>query len=120
MTINKKERAAATVNSDHPAKENLHEPKYSIPNPKMQERLSRNNGKTLRCISFQRSLYTSLKDIAIILKENSISAEDIYKSIGYLPAKGYISISRNRKAAKITPQGIRLLAGSIEDYGVTI
>lgn len=120
MTINKKERAAATANSDHPAKENLYETKYSIPTQQMQERLSYNNGTTLRCISSQRLLYTSLKDIAIILKKNGINAKDIYKSIGYLTAKGYISISWNRKAAKITPQGIRLLAGSIEDCGVTI
>ncbi len=88
-----KERAAATAHSDHPAKETLHEPKYSISTRQMQERLS---------------------------KENGISAKDIYKSIGYLSTKGYISISRNHKAVKITAQGIQLLAGSIQDSRVTI
>ncbi len=37
-----KERAAATAHSDHPAKENLHKPKYSISTRQMQERLSSN------------------------------------------------------------------------------
>lgn len=120
MKLQQKKRAAATANSDHPAKENLHESKYSIPTQQMQERLSSNNGRALRCINLQCSLYSPLKGIAAILKEDGISAKDIYKSIGYLTAKGYISISRNHKAVKITAQGIRLLAGSIQDSGVTI
>ena len=115
-----KERAAATANSDHPATETLHKPKYSISTRQMQERLSSNNGRVLRCINLQRSLYSPLKGIAAILKENGISAKDIYKSIGYLSTKGYISISRNHKAVIITAQGIQLLAGSIQDSRVTI
>ena len=47
-----KERAAATAHSDHPAKENLHKPKYSISTRQMQERLSSN--RHIGCL-----LYTS-------------------------------------------------------------
>ena len=42
MMLQQKERAAATSTSDHPAKETLHEPKYSISTRQMQERLSSN------------------------------------------------------------------------------
>lgn len=120
MILHEKERAAATANSDHPAKENLYNQDSITSTQRMQERFSCNNGRALRCINLQCSLYSPLKGIAAILKEDGISAKDIYKSIGYLSAKGYINISRNHKAVKITAQGIRLLAGSIQDNGVTI
>lgn len=120
MILHEKGRAAATPHNDRPAKENLHKQDSTTSTQRMQERLSSNNGRALRCINLQRSLYSPLKGIAAILKEDGISAKDIYKSIGYLAAKGYISISRNHKAVKITAQGIRLLAGSIQDSGVTI
>ena len=86
----------------------------------MQERFSSNNGRVLRWINAQRQLYTALKSITSDLRADGISTKETCKSIGYLSAKGYISVSKNGQAVKITAQGIRLLAGTIEDSGVTV
>lgn len=115
-----KGRAAATAHGDHPAKENLHKQDSIISTQRMQERFSSNNGRVLRWINVQRQLYTPLKSITSSLRADGISAKETCKSIGYLSAKGYIGISKNRQAVKITAQGIRLLAGVIEDSEVTI
>lgn len=79
-----------------------------------------NNGRVLRWINAQRQLYTALKSITSDLRADGISTKETCKSIGYLSAKGYISVSKNGQAVKITAQGIRLLAGTIEDSGVTV
>lgn len=114
-----KEMAVASANSDRPAEKNLYEQKYSIPGQQMQERLSSNNGRVLRYINSQRQLYSSLKSIAASLKVDGISTKDFYKAIGYLSARGYTSVSRNHQAVKIRPDGIRLLAGTIQDSNIT-
>lgn len=74
----------------------------------------------LRRINAQRQLYTAIKSIISDLRAAGISTKETCKSIGYLSAKGYISISKNGQAMKITAQGIRLLAGTIEDSAVTV
>lgn len=116
----RKEGAAVTANNNHPAKENLHKQDYSTPSRRFQERFSSNNGRVLRWINAQRQLYTALKNITSDLKEDGISTKETYKSIGYLSAKGYVSISKNGQAVKITAQGICLLAGAIKDSEVTV
>ena len=118
MTRNKG-RAAATANSGHPAKENLHKQDSTTSTQRMQERFSSNNAKVLRWINAQRQLYTALKSIASDLRADGISTKETCKSIGYLSAKGYISVSKNGQAVKITAQGIRLLAGIIEDSEIS-
>lgn len=120
MMLQQKERAAATANSDHPAKENLHEQNFSTSSQRMQERFSCNNGRVLRRINLQRQLYTATKSITSDLRADGISTKDACKSIGYLSAKGYISFSKNQQAVKITAKGIRLLAGAIEDSWVSV
>lgn len=62
MTRNKG-RAAATANSDHPAKENLHKQDSTTSTQRMQERFSSNNGRVLRWINIQRRLYTDRKSV---------------------------------------------------------
>ncbi len=119
MTRNKK-RAAVTPHSDHPAKENLHKQDSITSVQRMQERFSSNNGRVLRWINLQRQLYTAVKSITSDLRADGISTKETCRSIGYLSAKGYISISKNGHAVKITAQGIRMLAGAIEDSAVTI
>ena len=120
MILHEKGRAAATPHSDHPAKENLHNQDSTTSTQRMQERFSSNNGRVLRWINAQRQLYTALKSITSDLRADGISTKGTCKSIGYLSAKGYISVSKNGQAVKITAQGIRLLAGTIEDSGVTV
>ncbi|NBI79633.1 hypothetical protein D3Z39_12290 [Anaerotruncus colihominis] len=120
MILHEKGRAAATANSDHPAKENLHKQDSTTSTQRMQERFSSNNAKVLRWINAQRQLYTALKSIASDLRADGISTKETCKSIGYLSAKGYISVSKNGQAVKITAQGIRLLAGIIEDSEVSV
>lgn len=120
MILHQKGRAAATANSDHPAKENLHKQDSTTSTQRMQERFSSNNGRVLRWINAQRQLYTTMKSITSDLRADSISTKETCKSIGYLSAKGYVSISKNGQAAKITAQGIRLLAGTIADSAVTV
>lgn len=115
-----KKRAAATCTSDRPAKETLHEPKYSIPTEQMQERLASDNGKVLRCINYQRLQFSPVKAIISSLRDFGLPAQEVSKSIGYLSGRGYISVSRNHQAVKIEPDGIRLLAGIIQDSNVTI
>lgn len=115
-----KGRAAATANSDHPAKENLHKQDSTTSTQRIQERFSSNNGRVLRWINAQRQLYTPLKSITSDLRADGINAKETCKSIGYLSAKGYISVSKNGQAVRITAQGIRLLAGIIEDNEVTV
>lgn len=119
MTRNKG-RAAATPHSDHPAKEKLRKQDSTTFAQRMQERFSSNNGRVLRWINLQRQLYTAVKSITSDLRADGISTKETCKSIGYLSEKGYISISKNGQAVKITAQGIRLLAGAIEDSAVTI
>lgn len=120
MILHQKGRAAATAISDHPAKENLHEQDFITSAQRMQERFSSNNGRVLRWINIQRQLYTAVKSITSDLRADGISTKEACKSIGYLSEKGYISISKNGQAVKITTQGIRLLAGAIEDSTVTV
>ncbi len=115
-----KKRAAATPHSDHPAKENLHKQDSTTSTRRMQERFSSNNGRVLRWINVQRQLYTALESVTSDLREDGIRTKETYKSIGYLSAKGYISVSKNGQAVKITAQGIRLLAGAIENSEVTV
>lgn len=115
-----KKWAAATGNSDHPAKENPYKNQYSISDLRAQERFSSINGRVLRWINIQRQFYTPLKSVVVNLKEDGVRAKDVHRSIGYLSAKGYIGISKNKQAIKITAQGIRLLAGTIEDSRVAI
>lgn len=120
MKLQEKGRAAATGNSDHPAKENLHKQDSTTSAQRMQERFSITNGRVLRWINAQRQLYTALKSITSDLRADGINTKETCKSIGYLSAKGYISVSKNGQAVRITAQGICLLAGIIEDSEVTV
>jgi len=120
MKRQRKERAAATANSDHPAKETLHKAKYSISPQQIQERFTSNNGRILRLISTQRIQYTPVKNILAVLKESDINVREASKSIWYLDGKGYIRITQNGKAVQIAPQGIQLLAGNLQDGAVKI
>ena len=120
MILHEKERAAATANSDHPAKENLYNQDSITSTQRMQERFSCTNGRVLRWINVKRQLYTAMKSITSDLRSDGISTKETCKSIGYLSAKGYVSISKNGQAVKITAQGIRLLAGVIEDSHVAV
>ena len=120
MKLHEKGRAAATANSDHPAKESLHKQDSTTSTQRMQERFSSNNGRVLRWINAQRQLYTALKNITSDLRADGISTKETCKSIGNLSARGYISVSKNGQAVRITAQGIRLLARIIEDSGIMV
>lgn len=120
MRVRRKERATATRNSGHPAKIKLHTNNSTTTSPQNQERFSNSNGRVLRRINCQRQLYTAIKDITSNLRKDGIPAKDICRSISYLSAKGYICLTKNGEAVKITSQGIRLLAGSVIDKNIAL
>lgn len=123
-----KERAAATANSDHPAKENLYEPKYSIPTQKTQDVSPFVNGLILRTVCQSRLLFSAVKDMQETMDLFfGVSEDEFWLSVNYLTAHEYLiqcidckSTTFRGDQLKITAQGIRLLAGSIQDSGVTI
>ena len=120
MKSHKKRRAAATANSDHPAKENLYRQDSTITAQQKQERFFRQNGRVLRWINSQRNLYTDLEDICSDLRKDGISTKEVYKSIGYLSGRGYVRISKNENAVRISALGIRLLAGAVQDSNIAV
>ncbi|WP_217960142.1 hypothetical protein [Acutalibacter muris] len=120
MSFTRKERAATTANSNRPVKIKLHTNNSTKSRPQNQERISNSNGRVLRHINTQWQLYTSIKDITSDLRKDGISAKDICRSIAYLSTKGYISLTKNGEAVKMTSQGIRLLAGSVIDKNIAI
>lgn len=104
MILHQKGRAAATANSDHPAKENLHKQDSTTSTQRMQERFSSNNGRVLRWINAQRQLYTAMKSITSDLRADSISTKETCKSIGYLSAKGYVRSVKTDKPLRSPPR----------------
>lgn len=120
MRVRRKERATATRNNGHPTSRKIATPNFTTPNPQNQERISNSNGRVLRHINTQRQLYTAIKDITSDLRKDGIPTKDIYRSISYLSAKGYISLTKNGEAVKMTSQGIRLLAGSSIDKNIAL
>lgn len=120
MRVRRKERAAATANSDRPVKIKFHTSNSITSDLRNQERFSSNCGRVLRWINAQRQLYTPIKSITSDLKKDDIRTKEVCHSISYLSAKSYISTTKNGEAVKITPQGIRLLAGSLTDDNVAI
>lgn len=115
-----KGRAAATRNSSRPVKIKPNISNSTTTSPQNQERISNSNGRVLRHINIQRQLYTAIKDITSDLRKDGIPVKDICRSISYLSAKGYISLTKNGEAVKITSQGIRLLAGSDIDKNIAV
>lgn len=120
MNFRRKERATTTRNSGHPIKIKLHTSNSSTSGPQNQEHIFNSNGRVLRWINVQRQLYTSIKSITSDLKKDGIRTKQVCHSISYLSAKGYISTTKNGEAVKITPQGIRLLAGGLSDENVAV
>lgn len=115
-----KRRATATRNNGHPTNRKIASTNFTTPSPQNQERISNSNGRVLRHINTQRQLYTTIKDITSDLRKDGIPTKDIYRSISYLSAKGYICLTQNGEAVKITSQGIRLLAGSVIDKNIAL
>lgn len=120
MRVRRKERATATRNNGHPTNRKIDTTNFTTSRPQNQERISNSNGRVLRHINTQRQLYTAIKDITSDLRKDGILTKDICRSISYLSAKGYISLTKNGEAVKITSQGIRLLAGSVTDKNIAI
>ena len=120
MSFTRKERATATRNNGRPTNKKFYMNNFNTSRPQNQERFSNSNGRVLRHINSQRQLYTAIKDITSDLRKNGIPAKDICRSIAYLSAKGYISLTKNGKAVKITSQGIQLLAGSSIDKNIAL
>lgn len=87
-----------------------------------------NNGKILRAINFLRSKFTPLEQIRYGVEPN-ISLHELIDSINYLNEAGYIKLryidSKQDTTladaeyidleAKLTSEGIKLLAGKISD-----
>lgn len=123
-----KERAAATANSDHPAKENLHESKYSIPAKQIQAVSPLVNGLILRTVCQSKLIFTAVAEMQKVMNMFfGVEEKEFWLSVDYLTAHEYLvqcidgrSTTIRGDQLKITAQGIRLLAGSIQDSRVTI
>ena len=91
MILHEKGRAAATANSDHPAKENLHKQDSTTSTQRMQECFSRHNGIILRNIFRCNILFQDAEELQEAMEKCfGISKKDFLLSIAYLTRKGYI------------------------------
>ncbi len=128
MILHEKGRAAATANSDHPAKENLHKQDSTTSTQRMQECFSRHNGIILRNIFRCNILFQDAEELQEAMEKCfGISKKDFLLSIAYLTRKGYIvqfvggqSVLFGGIQIRATAQCVRLLAGIIEDSEVSV
>lgn len=100
------------------------------------ENFTANNGRVLRTINILRYEYHKLKLIENVLMDEGIEHWEFMDSINYLSMEGYIKMRNyiTEKAvdelsqdvdyklleAKLTPKGIKLLAGGIVDEVVEV
>lgn len=128
MKLHEKGRAAATANSDHPAKGNLHRQDSTTSTQRMQERFSHHNGIILRNIFRCNILFQDAEKLQEAMEKCfGISKKEVLLSIDYLTGKGYIVQLVGGQSGlfggiqiRATAQCVRLLAGTIEDSGVTV
>lgn len=96
----------------------------------------RNNGKVLRTINILRHKYNELLSVECVLKDEGIEQWEYLDCINFLSMEGYIRMRRisdqeeieelsqdndyRKLEAKLTPKGIRLLAGGIEDNMIEV
>jgi hypothetical protein len=96
-----------------------------------QERFIKNNGKVLRAVNLLREKYVNLADLQPAISED-ITPGEYNDCVNYLTDSGYIQL-RNRISkeqttladtaidlleGKLTPKGVQLLSGKINDVCV--
>lgn len=98
------------------------------------ENFIKNNGIVLRTVNILRYKFNKLTGVHGVVKEDGISESEFLDSINFLSEEGYIQLrdiaskaSANladdeykRLEAKVTAQGIRLLAGGITDNMIEV
>lgn len=94
-----------------------------------------NNGRVLRTINILRTRYNRLTGVQTVLEDQGVMEDEFADSINFLSMEEYIQLRRvgdrtevrdladddwRMLEAKLTPKGIRLLAGGICDEMIEV